>query len=136
MRIRPAIKVQMLATLFAATVLLAGCSTTKFTENHGSEVFQGKGGTPYAVDGIDFWETGDSDRTYKILGVIEDSHKVGGFSALFGQDRNSAIAKIARQQHGDAVIFAGVDPEPASAEMERHGNHHRHTKYLVVKYLD
>jgi len=67
----PTMKIQILSTLFVATVFLCGCSSTKFTEYHGSEVFQGTGGEVRVVDGIDFWENGDSNRKYKILASLK-----------------------------------------------------------------
>jgi hypothetical protein len=111
LKIAPAtMKIPILSTLFVATVFLCGCSSTKFTEYHGSEVFQGTGGSVRVVDGIDFWENGDSNRKYKILGVIDESHKhgylPGRFNRLFSDsgDRESAIAKVAHKQGGDAVV--------------------------------
>ena len=68
-------KMLKLFSVFTAAVLLCGCSSTKFTEYHGSEVLQGAGGEERTVDGIDFWEKGDPDRKYIILGVIEESRK-------------------------------------------------------------
>ncbi len=132
----------MLSTLFVATVLLCGCSTTRFTEYHGSEVFQGTGGTARVVDGIDFWENGDSSRKYKILGVIDENPKhrlpFGRFSRLFSGsgDRDSAIAKVARERGGDAVIFVAADQESANAGQYGEGNHRRITKFVVVKYVE
>ena len=135
-------KIQMLSTLCVATVLLCGCSTFKFTEYHGSEVFQGKGGEARTVDGIDFWEGGDSSRKYKILGVIDESPRhrlpLGRFSRLFSGsgDRDSAIAKAARERGGDAVIFVTEGEESANAGQSGEGNHRRTTKFVVVKYVE
>ena len=95
-------KIQNLAALLVATLLICGCSTTKFTEYHGSEVFQGKGGGAVSnVDGIDIWEDGDADRKYKILGLIEQSRgerlPFGRFFRIFSSpgDRDSTIANAA-----------------------------------------
>jgi hypothetical protein len=141
-------KIQILSTLFVTAALLCGCSSPKFTEYHGSEVFQGAGGTMRTVDGIDFWENGEPDRKYKILGVIEESHKsrlpFGRFSRLFSNtgDRDSAIAKFAHKQGGDAVIFAGETPEPSTDSEQSsegwsgHGNHRRLAKPVVIKYVE
>ena len=132
----------VLSTLLVATVLLCGCSTTKFTEYHGSEVFQGVGGEARVVDGIDFWENEDSSRKYKILGVIEENPKhrlpLGRFSSLFSgsSDRDSAIAKAARERGGDAVIFVATDQESANVGQSGDANHRRITKFVVVKYVE
>jgi hypothetical protein len=135
-------KIQMLSTLFLATVFLCGCSSTKFTEYHGPEVFQGAGGSVRVVDGIDFWENGDSNRKYKILGVIEESHKrgylPGRFNRLFSDsgDREKAIAKAAHKQGGDAVIFVSRDQEQSNMDHSGNGHHRRSTELVVVKYVD
>ena len=67
-------KIRMLTALFAAALLLCGCSSLKFTAYQVSGVFQGKGGIEREVDGVDFWEDGEPGRKYKILGLIEESH--------------------------------------------------------------
>ncbi len=66
-------KIQVLSGLFAAMVLLCGCSTPKFTEYHGTEVIQGKGGAVRATDDIDIWENGDPARKYSILGLVYEN---------------------------------------------------------------
>jgi len=134
-------KFQMLSTLFVATVLLCGCSTTKFTEYHGSEVFQGTGGSVRVVDGIDFWENGDSNRKYRVLGAIDESpsHRlpIGRISRLFSgsEDRDSAIAKAARKRGGDAVILVSTDQEPSDTGQSGDEKQQRITKFVVVKYV-
>jgi hypothetical protein len=143
LKIAPAtMKIPILSTLFVATVFLCGCSSTKFTEYHGSEVFQGTGGSVRVVDGIDFWENGDSNRKYKILGVIDVSHKrgylPGHFNRLFSDsgDRESAIAKAAHKQGGDAVVFVAKNQEPSSVDQSGNGHHRRSAVLVVVKYVD
>jgi hypothetical protein len=108
----------------------------------GSEVFQGAGGSVRVVDGIDFWENGDSNRKYKILGVIDESHKhgylPGHLNRLFSDsgDRESAIAKAAHKQGGDAVIFVARAQEPSSVDQYGNGHHRRSTELVVIKYVD
>src|ERR1700676_874468 len=101
-------RIQMLSTLLVVMVLLGGCSSAKFTADQGSDVVQGAGtGALRVVDGIDFWQYGDCDRKYKILGVIEFNHQSGLFSMTGDSrgkdDKDSAIARAAHQQGGDAV---------------------------------
>ena len=131
-----------LSALLVAALLLGGCSSTKFTEYHGAEVFQGKGGGAVSnVDGIDFWEDGDADRKYKILGLIERSRGqrvpfgrlFGSFSSSGGSE--SAIAKAAHKKGGDAVIVLNGDDAQSSGDDFGEGHHRRHKKYLVVKYV-
>src|ERR1700722_3194517 len=113
-------KIEMLSTVLVAMVLLCGCSSTKFTEYRMAEVIQGAGGLAQGIDGIEFWEKGDPDRKYKILGVINEirRHRVplGRLTRIFsnfgsGDDSDSAIAKVARKHGGDAVIFVSKDQE-------------------------
>jgi hypothetical protein len=136
-------KIQTLYGLFAATVLLCGCSTPKFTEYHGTEVVQGKGGAVRAAGNIDIWESGDPDRKYKILGYIEESHGKGhgsGVSKLFSGsgDRDSTLAKVADKQGGDAVIIVSEEKEPSNEDADDDDGHlHRRIKKLIViKYVD
>jgi hypothetical protein len=137
-------KIQMLSTLFVATVFLCSCSSARFTEYHGSEVFQGTGGSVRAVDGIDFWKNGEPDRKYKILGIIEESRgyrlPFGRFSRLFSDsgDRDSAIAKAAHKHGGDAVVFVARNQEPSSVGVDQYdnGHHRRSTELAVIKYVD
>ena len=137
-------KMLKLFSVFTAAVLLCGCSSTKFTEYHGSEVLQGAGGEERTVDGIDFWEKGDPDRKYKILGVIEESRKhrlpLGRFSRIFSNsgdtdDRDSVIAKAAHEHGGDAVIF--VDRSRSQSDIGQFGeqNHPQYT-LVVIKYVE
>jgi hypothetical protein len=136
----------MLGTLFLGALLLVGCSTTKFDEYHGSEILQGKGGVMHSVDGIDFWEHGDPDRKYKILGALETSPKkripLGRLSGLVSNsgDRESGIAKAAHKRGGDAVVVVAKAPDPSADASEAtdgrsgHRSHQRFT-FVVVKYL-
>jgi hypothetical protein len=130
------------SALLVAALLLGGCSSTKFTEYHGSEVFQGKGGGAVSnVHGIDFWEDGDADRKYKILGLIEHSRgqrvPLGRLFRSFSSsgDHESAIAKAARKKGGDAVIVLNGDDAQSSGDDFGEEHHRRHKKYLVVKYV-
>lgn len=114
------------------SALLVSCSTTRFTEYRGASVLQGKGGTVRTVEGIDFWENGEPDRKYRILGIIDDTRGEGLISRA-GKD--SDIAKVARQYGGDAVVLIGSDREIRGVY---YGDvdYRRIRKFLVVKYMD
>lgn len=134
-------KIRNLSAVLVATFLICGCSTTKFTEYHGTEVFQGKGGGAVSnVDGIDIWEDGDANRNYRIVGLIEQGHGQRlPFGRLFRSfsspgDRDSTIAKAVRKRGGDAVIVLSGDEDSSGGEDFGRGHHRRHRKYLVVKY--
>jgi len=123
--------------VFTATILFCGCSSSpKFTQYHGSEVVQGTGGSDRAVDGIDFWETGTPLQKYRILGTIDENHEGGkGLSALFGTDRDEAIAKIARQQGGDAIIIMEGNLSPVTQDEQGH-THQRLKMLMLIKYVN
>lgn len=74
--IRSAVIGLALVTLAGA---LAGCGTTAAFYPHESRnnVYTGKGGSRFTVQGIDVWFNGDPPRKYAILGYIEDYSSVG-----------------------------------------------------------
>jgi len=136
-------KNHMISMAFVATVLLCGCSSTKFTEYHGAEVYQGAGGNVRTVDGIDFWENGEPDRKYKILGVLDEGSKhhlpLGRFSRVFSGSgnsdaRDSAIAKGTHKYGGNAVVFAAKNQEQ-SDDGQLGGRNHQRFILVVVKYV-
>jgi hypothetical protein len=131
-------KLQTVSALFVALVLLCGCSTPAFTEYNGSEVFQGTGGEEQNIDGIEFWENGEPARKYRILGVLAEGHdnyRPGDFSNFFHSDRDSAVAKAAREHGGDAVVF--VDKDQGTPNTGQLGSEqHRRFTLVVVKYVE
>jgi hypothetical protein len=138
-------KIRLPSALLVAAALLCGCSTTKFTEYHGTEVFQGKGGEPRDVDGMEFWDDGEPARKFKILGVITHSRgerlPLGRLSRIFSSpssedDREAKIAKAARKQDGDAVIILSGDEGSSDEGDDGGGSRHGHRRYVVVKYLE
>jgi hypothetical protein len=135
--LEPTMKIQMLFTpLLAILIFLNGCSSPKFTKYSGSEIFQGTGGgTMRTIDGIQFWEHGEPDRKYKILGVIDHSHKHGHLPSFGSTD--STIAKVARERGGDAVMLVTKDDEPASEEGVFGSWSHRQSVTLVlIKFVE
>jgi hypothetical protein len=126
----------MKVSIFLLTALFSGlvvsCSSTHFMEYRGPNVVQGKGGTLRVVDGVDFWENGDPDRKYKILGLIDDTRGDGLISRM-GKD--SDIANRAKKHGGDAVIFIANDRELRGVDLNSGVAYYRRvTKLLVVKY--
>ena len=134
--------------LIVTVFLLCGCSSTKYTVYHGTEVFQGKGGDVLPVDGIDFYEhEGEPTRKYRILGMIEEAPKhrlpLGRVTKVFsGSGENgsgekyAAIAKLAHQKGGDAVMVVNGSPEPSDDDDDGGGRHHHGVKkFVVVKYV-
>jgi hypothetical protein len=137
-------KIQILSTMLVALFLLCGCSSFTFKEYQMTETIQGAGGTARDVDGIDFWEKGEPDRKYKVLGVISQSRRrrvpLGRLSRILSDpgdsdDRDSAIAKAARKHGGDAVIFVSKNREQSDAGQFGDGKHRR-PMLVVVKYVE
>jgi hypothetical protein len=130
-------KIRMFCAAFVAAVLLCGCSSAKFTESHGLGVLQGSGGEVRSVDGIDIWENGEPARKFEILGSvvgIPRSPRLGRLSVLFSQDRDSAIAKIAHEHGGDAIILLHLKREPS--DEDQFGDEKRgHIKLVVIRYV-
>jgi hypothetical protein len=123
----------LLAVVLVAILSTSCRSTTGFTEYRGQGVVEGKGGTVRVVEGIDFWENGEPDRRYRILGVIDDS-RGEGFVSRSGKDK--AIAKVARERGGDAVILSGSSREFTGVDLGSGAAHYRRiTKLVVVKYV-
>jgi len=89
-----------LLVIALAAILVTSCTT--FTPYRGNGIVERQGGTIRVVKGIDFWENGDPDRKYCILGVIDNSSKEGWFYDML---KDGTIAKVAREHGGDAVSF-------------------------------
>jgi hypothetical protein len=51
-------------------------------------------------------------------------------------DRESAIAKAARKQGGDAVIFVATDQEATNMDQSGNVHHRRSAELVVIKYVD
>ena len=114
-------------------ILFTSCATTNFTEDHDQTILEGKGGTVRVVEGIDFWENGEPDRKYQILGVIDDSRNDG----LIPQIRqDTTIALVARERGGDAVILSDSSLEIRDVDMnDGVARYRRMTKVVVVRYV-
>lgn len=125
---RHCLLVTVLVAMFATS-----CTTTNFTKYRGEGVVDGKGGTIRVVEGIDFWENGEPDRKYRILGVIDDSRGEGLISRI-GKDK--AIAKVAQEHGGDAVILSDSSREFRGMHLDSgNARYKRITKFAVVKYV-
>jgi len=84
---------------------------------------EGDGGTKKVVDGVDFWADGAPPRAFKLLGYISDRrHKTG----LIGMFRMSSlegdVAKLAKENGGDAVILVGSEAETVGTVGSSYGN--------------
>ncbi len=114
---------KLVVALVLGAMMLSGCALytqTSFSEYRGPSEFVGGGGTVKTVDGIDVWTSGEPDRRYRILGIIEQSHSndhwllgtglANNVTALIaGATKDSAIIATAKKYGGDAIIFLGSD---------------------------
>ena len=122
-----------LLAMALVAMLATSCSTTSFTEYRGEGVIEGKGGTIRVVEGIDFWENGEPDRKYRILGVIDD---LRGEGLISRRGKDEAIAKVARKHGGEAVILSGTTREFRGVNLDSGAaRYKRITKLVVVKYV-
>jgi hypothetical protein len=148
--------------LLSGLFLAAGCASTptptQFTAYHGTEVFQGQGGMPRTVDGIEFWDDGEPSHRYKILGVIAGS--TSGHSLRLSRilpdtgnhdptKQEIALAEAAHKQGGDAILFINPPGAPATTTDKflpdtssgfdvpnDPSSGHRHQTIVVIKYAD
>jgi hypothetical protein len=121
--------------LFLAASVIAGCSTTitsKFTEWPNSSIVQGKGGVVHRVDDVDFWESGEPNRKYHILGSARDDEG-WIWTSLDTIRRNEA--RFVKQHGGNAAI---VSKEREWAGKHRNGTvtYRWITKLVIAKYVE
>jgi hypothetical protein len=143
-------KTRLLTSIFVAAALLCGCASTsktslKFTDLHDSKVFPGKGGEQTVVDGVDFWLSGEPDREYRILGMLDfdqgkHGHGHGRLSGMFSShkedsDPGTEIAEAAKKNGGDAIVVVQEEQRSTDTGDFGSGNHRTLTRYVVVKYL-
>ena len=127
-------------------------------------VQEGEGGTKRVVDGVDFWADGAPPRPFKLLGYISDHrHKTGLIGMIRMSSLESDVAKLAKENGGDAVILVASEAETVgsvgntfgraqgtanttgqSATMHATGSatsmtanvQKQQSKYAVVKYVE
>ncbi len=97
--------------LFILTItlfLLTSCASVNFTPYRSSEILQGRGGSIRVIEGVDFWENGEPDQKYKIIGVID--YKAND-KPIQNMTMNTKIAKKAIENGGNGVIFVSEEKE-------------------------
>jgi len=100
--------------LVLGAMVLPGCgfyTRTSFSEYRGAAEFAGYGGTVRVVDGIEVWTSGEPNRPYKVLGVIDQSYynNRSVMAWIAGASRESAVIATAKQYGGDAVMLLSSD---------------------------
>ena len=67
-----------------------------------NQIAEGQGGTKKVIEGMDVWVTGEPPRSYKVLGVVNDSRV--DHLLVTGAIMSDAV-KEARSVGGDALIL-------------------------------
>jgi hypothetical protein len=97
-----------LSVLGVLCTLLCSCADTQYYTYSGSRVCQGAGGAARSIDGIDFWIEGSPAKRFQVIGVITDDRRGSRIAMAL---RNGVIAKLAKQNGGDAVMLARDNSE-------------------------
>jgi hypothetical protein len=105
MSISPFIRYFIIA---AAALSLTSCADTQYYTYSGTNVRSGTGGASQSIDGIDFWVEGAPAGKFQIVGIIIDNRRG---SLLQMALRNGAIAALAKQHGGNAVMLARDDSQ-------------------------
>ena len=124
-------QLKLAALLLVGLLFASGCATTTFTEYRGPSIAQGSGGTVRTVDGIDFWENGNPNRKFKILGVIDDQRGDGRFSR---SSRDKALASMTKSKGGTEIILMGSRNRLTGMDKYGDAYYSVSTKVMVVKY--
>lgn len=152
--------VRAVLIMVAASVALSGCALytqTSFSEYRGPSEFTGRGGTVKNVQGIEVWTSGEPNRRFRVLGVIDQSHydNKSVMSLIAGANKDSEIIATAKKYGGDAIMFLGADSvvtgyttsgyasgQSTGAYSSAYGTAHTRantqtsTRVAVIKYLD
>ena len=126
---------QMRACLLLVLVaVFTGCSTTssrKFEACQEETVVKGRGGTEKTIDGVEFWESGDPERKYEVIGFLYED---GGALWTSTESLRRKEAIIVKQNGGNAAI---IETERELAGRCRNGTpRYRWVSRLgVVKYI-
>jgi hypothetical protein len=117
-------------------LFIASCSSPKFVEYRGQDVFQGKGGGVETIDGIDFWTYGSPDRKFKVLGFIDYNPESHGIDAISKRVLINKVKKIG----GDGLIYYSEQERASGIQYDYFGDasiaYSKQIQFIVVKYLD
>ena len=114
--------------------LLVGCSTNtcpKFVESGNQSIVQGKGGAVRQIGGVDFWESGEPDRPYQVLGVIRDDT---GAIWTSEESLRKKEARLVHENGGDGAIV--LKEQEKAGKIRRTGTIYYRgiIKLVVVRY--
>ena len=127
----------------------SSCISINYSNYRGSEVLSGSGGSVFNKKGVDFWENGEPDQKYKIIGIID--YKAND-APIQNAKTNKKIAKKVLEVSGDAVILFNEEKENRGTfnkgkinkgrnnSLNYNGNSiniiKKYRKYYVIKYVD
>jgi hypothetical protein len=141
---------KILKTVFRVlpVLLIASCSSTKFTEYQDSNIIQGQGGAVRTVKGIEIWTDGSPNRKFKVIGVIDHTQRHGrGLVGMMMQSTqrslDSQLAAETKAHDGDAVVIVQQDRRlddiggsGGGTDWDNGARHGHSTKVFVIKYVD
>lgn len=96
---KPALRLCMLALCLG----LSACATSRFYTYEGNNnIYMGRGGSRFTVEGVDVWFIGEPNRKYAILGYIEEPY--GAVVDENHQRIDSTVLKKAHEVGATALI--------------------------------
>ena len=138
--------------LGAVAILLSGCATvigtnTEYKEWRGDNTFLGNGGAVEVVDNVEFWEQGEPNQPFKVIGLINQTKQASiGHGILFSDFNRDQILDIVKRENGDGVVTMNsqrfVSGYKTEMPMNQYGHAATSARYAeasvlaVFKYLD
>jgi len=91
--------------------MFSGCATvigtrTSFVSWQGDKLYVGEGGAVEVIDGIEFWSHGEPSKTYKVVGIINQTKSDDAFdNLLFGKFNRNQVIELVKTNNGDGVVL-------------------------------
>lgn len=123
----------ILSILILGAALIVGCSTAeapRLVESRDIRIVHGNGGVVRRVNDIDFWESGEPNRAYQILGITYDD---GGWFWTSVDSLRQKEARWVKAEGGNGAII-GKEREKATKTRNGTIRYRWITKLTVVKY--
>jgi uncharacterized protein YbjQ (UPF0145 family) len=117
--------IAFLFSTVACSTLLFGCATGTVLKWTGQSEFEGKGGAFQAINGIDFYMSGEPAGRYKVLSIMQGGYYRGGsflMSSLSKQKAIDLIVKEAKAEGADAVVMISTQYQILGSSTSGMGN--------------